>query len=260
MKSIDNIVQEEENVIIINEKNKKWLIKAIHGKKFSMHTGEINLSDIIGLEYGTQIQTHLEKKLWVVKPTIADYIMKIKRNTQIIYPKDLGYLLVSTGIQPGSRVLEAGTGSGALTSLLGLIVKPGHVYTYEVREEFIETAQNNLKKAGVEKNVTIKLKNAVEGFDEKDIDAVFLDLGDPWNLIDQAHDSLKGGGMISVITPTYNQAEKVVYKMNNTFIDIDTGEIYLRRILAREGKTRPATTMIAHTALITTGRKANQKK
>jgi len=245
-----------ETVLLIDKRGRKWLVIAQKGRKFSLDVGEIDLEDLIGKTPGSSITTHLGKKLWILRPTLEDLIMKYRRPTQIIYPKDLGYLLIKSGIGRGSIVVEAGTGSGVLTTVLAWIVHPeGHVYSYEVREEFIEIAKRNLERSNLLEYVTIKQADVTQGIEEKNVDAVFLDFGEPWKAIDTAYDALKGGGVIAVITPTYNQAEKVVEAMGDRFIDIETVEIFLRKILVRKGKTRPNTRMIGYTALLTTGRK-----
>lgn len=256
MDAMRQVINSGDLVLLIDSKGRKWLIKALEGKRISLDIGELELGELIGSSYGEAVKTHLGHKLWALKPSLEDLIMKYKRPTQIIYPKDLGYLAVKSGIGPGSRVVEAGTGSGALTTLLAWMVQPnGHVYSYEVRREFIEVALENLNKAGLEKYVTIKNKNVVEGIEEREVDAVFLDFDEPWKAIKHAYEALKGGGFIAVITPTFNQAEKVVEEMRGRFIDIETVEIFLRRILIRPGKSRPHARMIGYTALLTTAKK-----
>ena len=163
---------------------------------------------------------------------------------------------VKSGIKSGSIVVEAGTGSGALTSLLAWIVRPnGHVYSYEIRDEFIKIAKENLSKADLLQYVTIKRGDVLEGIDERNVDAVFLDIGEPWRAVDVAYDALKGSGFLGIITPTYNQAERVIEAMRDKFIDVETVEIFLRKMLVRPGRTRPNMRMIGFTALLTTGRK-----
>lgn len=255
MGEVNDIVAEGDPVILLDKRGKKWLVTAGSGKS-GLDIGNIDLKELVGKRWGDRIDTHLGEPVWVLKPTLEDFIMKYQRPTQIVYPKDLGFIFIRSGIKCGSVVVEAGTGSGALTTLLAWAVHPeGHVYSYEIREDLIEVAKRNLERAGMLRYVTIKNKDISSGIDERDVDAIFLDLGDPWKAVDPAYDALKGGGSLVVITPTYNQAEKVIEKMKGNFVDIETVEIFLRRILVRPGKTRPDTRMVAFTALITTGRK-----
>jgi tRNA (adenine57-N1/adenine58-N1)-methyltransferase len=254
----DNIIKEGDNVLLYTSKGKTWLVKAEVGAKVHTHLGIIELSNIIGKEFGEVFETTLSAKIVALKPYLVDYLMKSARNTQIVYPKDIGFIIMETGLCPGSIVVEAGTGSGVLTTAIASHVRPnGHIYTYEVRDEFIEIAEKNLIKAGVRDYVTIKNKDASLMFDEKNVDIAIIDVGDPWKLAKPAYDSLKGGGAISAVLPTMNQAEKLASELRNLgFIDIYTVELMLRNLEAREGMTRPSTRMIAHTAYLMFARKA----
>jgi len=180
-----------------------------------------------------------------------------KRGTQIVYPKDAAYIALHVGIGPGSRVVEAGTGSGALTAVLAHFVKPtGRVYTYEVRREFLEIAKRNLKRAGLDEYVEFKLKDIRKGIDEQDLDAVVLDMPDPWNVAPLAYEALSSGGAIACFVPTVNQMEKVAAALAKTgFIKIDAVELLERHYKAVLGETRPLSMMIGHTGFIIIGKK-----
>lgn len=254
----DNIVKEGDNILLYTSKGKSWLVKAKLDGKVHTHIGIVELSNIIGKEYGEVFETTLAAKIVVLKPNIIDYVMKSIRNTQIVYPKDIGLIVMETGLCPGSVVVEAGTGSGVLTTALASFVRPsGHVYTYEIRYDFIEIAKKNLAKVDVENFVTIKNKDASLGFDEKDVDIAMIDVGDPWKLAKPAYYALKGSGSFAAILPTMNQAEKLASELRNLgFINIHTEELLLRNLEVRDGMTRPSTRMIAHTAYLMFARKA----
>lgn len=244
-------------MLIYFTNKKKWLVKVSADKKLHTHLGYIELGSLIGKEYGSSVKTSLGERLWILKPTIIDLIFKAERKTQIVYPKDLGMIATMTGISSGSIVVEAGTGSGALTTFIANLVKPnGHVFSYEIRPEFIEIAMRNIDKAGLSNFVTIKQADAKEGFNEKNVDAVIIDVGDPWTLVRVAWDALKGGGVIASISPTMNQVEKLVAELVNTgFVNIESLELLLRNLEARTGMTRPSFRMIGHTAYLTFARK-----
>jgi tRNA (adenine57-N1/adenine58-N1)-methyltransferase len=183
--------------------------------------------------------------------------MKSERNTQIVYPKDLGYIAIRSGIQNGSKVLEIGTGSGALTTFLASIVKPnGHVYTYDINPEFMKIAKKNLVKSKMDEYVTMTEYDIRNGISLQEFDAAIIDLGDPWTVVENVYKVLKGSGAFLAICPTMNQAEKTAISLkNNYFTDIECVEILIRNIEAREGMTRPSMRMIGHTTYLIFARK-----
>ncbi len=244
-------------VLLIYDRKRRWLLKAEEGKKHHTHRGVVNFDDIIGKPYGTTVLSNLNHKFYVVRPTPMDLILKMQRATQIIYPKDIGLILLNTGIGPGSRVVEAGTGSGALTSILANYVKPtGRVYSYENREEFLIIARRNLEKAGITNYVELKNKDILEGIEEEQIDAVILDIATPWQVVKLAYNALIGGGHFASYSPTIEQVQKTVKELKKEkFIDLRTLECIERYINVEEGKTRPETRMIGHTAFLTFARK-----
>ncbi len=193
-----------------------------------------------------------------LKPTLRDYIFKMQRRTQISYPKDIALILMFSGVGPGSRVVEAGTGTGALTSALAFYVKPsGHVYSYEVRSEFVEMALKNLKRAGVSEYVDFKNSDVTEGIDEEEVDALVLDMATPWLVVPHAHSALKGSGVLVSFSPTIDQVVKTVEALKeNGFVAIETFESLMRGMQIVRGKTRPQTLMTGHTGYITFARKA----
>lgn len=244
-------------VLLYHTINKKWLIKVEEEKKMHTHLGIIDISSIIGLEYGMTITTSLDKKIYLIQPTIYDYIMKSERNTQIVYPKDLGYIALRSGIQNGSKVIEVGTGSGALTTFLASIVKPnGHIYSFDINPKFMRTAKKNLAKSNMSDYVTMNEYDIRNGISLQDFDAAIIDLGDPWTIVENIYKVLKGSGSFLAICPTMNQAEKTATSLkSNCFTDIECVEILIRNIEAREGMTRPSMRMIGHTTYLIFARK-----
>jgi tRNA (adenine57-N1/adenine58-N1)-methyltransferase catalytic subunit len=186
--------------------------------------------------------------------------MKSERKTQIVYPKDFGYIVARTGLKNGSKVLEVGTGSGALATFMASIVKPeGHIYSFDVNSEFMEIAKRNLEKAGMEKYVTMRQHDPHQGVDILDADVATVDLGDPWTVVHQVYDALKGGGSFVAICPTMNQIEKTATQLKKSgYADIDCVELMIRNIEAREGMTRPSMRMIGHTTYLVFARKVEK--
>ena len=175
--------------------------------------------------------------------------MKVKRQTQIIYPKDIGMILVKSCIFPGAKVIESGIGSGALTTALANFVRPnGKVYSYERNEEFLKNAQKNLQKNGLDAWVEFNNMEITDHYPQKDADFIMIDIGSPWELIDAAYNSLKGGARLATICPTFEQLTKMVFSLEEKgFINIESEEILVRKILVRRGKTRPEQRMPSHT-------------
>ncbi len=245
-------------VLFFYQASKNWLTKIEKNKKLHTHIGIIDFDQVLGLEYGSSIVTPKQKRVFLMEPTIFDFVMKSDRKTQIVYPKDLGYIAIRTGLKSGSNVLEIGTGSASLTTFFASLVgTSGHVFTYDVNEEFMEIARKNLKKSDMEKNVSMYNRDIMkEGLELSEIDVAIIDLGDPWNVLHIVHKCLKSSGSVAIICPTMNQLEKTSKHMNEIgFTDIESTEILIRNIEAREGKTRPSMRMIGHTTYLLFGRK-----
>ena len=252
------IVNEGASVLLYLDRRRTYLVTVERGKSLHTHKGFIQLDALIGKEYGTKIASSMGVEFVALRPTVRDHVFKMLRKTQITYPKDIALIVMFSGIGPGSRVVEAGTGTGALTSALAFYVKPtGRVYSYEIREDFVETALKNLKKAGVLEYVDLKNKDITEGIDEREVDAVVLDLATPWLVVPHAYSALKGSGTLVSFSPTIDQVVKTVEALKeNGFVDIDTVECLMRRMQVERGKTRPQTLMTGHTGYITVARKA----
>ena len=253
-------IKNNSPVLFYFNPSKKWLVKISKKDELHTHIGVLKHADAIGKEYGSKLVTNKDKYVYLLKPTMYDYVMKIQHGTQIVYPKDLGYIVARAGIQNGQKIVEIGTGSASLTSFVASIVKPrGHVYTFDVDENFMKIAAKNLKKSGMEKYVTqqkLDIKTSKK-IPVEDADVALIDLGDPWTVIPQVRKMLKGSGAVFAICPTMNQLEKLTISLiENEFTDIESTEHILRTIDAREGKTRHSFQGIGHTTYLCFARKA----
>jgi tRNA (adenine57-N1/adenine58-N1)-methyltransferase len=250
-------ISENDYVLLYLTQRKTYLVRIEAGKTFHTHKGFIKFDDLIGKDYGSTILSSLGIEFVALKPLLRDYVMKSARQTQITYPKDIALIVMFSGIGPGSRVVEAGTGTGALTTALAQYVKPnGKVYSYEIREEFQKSAEKNLRRAGVIDAVELKNKDITAVIDERDVDSVVLDLATPWLVVPHAYVSLKPCGTIVSFSPTIDQVVKTVEALKeHSFVDVETVECLMRGMQIEKGKTRPQTLMTAHTGYITFARK-----
>ena len=159
---------------IVGRSHFHHIVKIEEGKEIQSHKGILKMDDLIGLRWGSVVKSHNGNTFFVLQPALNDIIKDTPRNTQILYPKDIGFLLLSLAVGPGKIVVEAGTGSGALTTAFAYSVGPtGHVYTYEARKEMQDVAIKNLKKNYLDDRVTFTLRNVEEGFNEVNADSLF---------------------------------------------------------------------------------------
>jgi len=216
------IIQEGDLVQLVGTGGKNFILKMSPGRRFETHRGIVYHDELIGKPWGSTVLSHLGRTFMLLQPSLADLINEIKRNTQIMYPKDIGFLLVMMGIGPGQHVIEAGTGSGSLTTALAFAVGPqGRVTTYEIRDEMQYLAKKNLANLGLDDRVTFKLRDIAEGFDERNGDALFLDVSNPYDYLPQVREALKPGGFFGCILPTTNQVSKMLIALtreNYSFI------------------------------------------
>lgn len=261
------IIKENDLIFLILDNKRRWLIQAKPDQNFHSHKGIIEFNDIIGKKFGSVVFSKpLETqgyKFFVLKPLPSDYVLYMTRKTQIIYPEDAGMILLYSGIGPGSVVIEAGCGSGALTCILGNYVRPnGHIYSYDIREKSLKRATANVVKANLEGVVTIKYGDLLkEDLKHENVDAVVLDLATPWDVIDRIKKNLKFSGTLVSFSPTIEQVKKTVFMMKkNDFVEVNTYELIKRKIQVKENATRPEVRMIGHTGYLSFGRKIENIK
>lgn len=239
-------------VQIVSVTNKMYFFRLEPGGQFQIHRGVINHDDMIGIPWGSQVYTHIGSPHYLLQPSLADLLREIKRSTQILYPKDIGFILVTMNIGPGIRVVEAGSGSGALTTALAWAVgSEGKVISYEIREDVQNLAAKNLKRVGLDDIVVLKLRDIGEGFDETAVDALFLDVPNPHDYMAQVRAALKPGGYFGSILPTTNQVSELLTALHRyDFAFVDVCEILLRYYKPTPTRLRPTDRMVAHTGYL----------
>ena len=222
-------------------------------KDFHTTEGIISKKDLKKKD-GSIVKTNTGKEFLVFSSSFIDDYRRIKRIPQIIPLKDIGIIAAETGIGKQSRVVDAGTGSGALACFIAHLVK--EVISYEINKEYIQIAKQNIKQLGL-KNVKVKEKNIYKEIDEKDLDLVVLDLPEPWNAIRSAEKALKVGGFLVSYSPTIPQVMDFVNTISNNpnFIVIKTIEMIERKWDVYQRKVRPKSEGIGHSGFLTFVRK-----
>ena len=253
------MLKEGDMVLLYHEKN-NYMIPFRDKQSFHTNKGSVKLES--PMEYGDKVLSNIGETFYLLRPSLTDWMMKVRRATTIIYPKEAGTILLELGIQNGSRVVEIGTGSGSLTTLMSRIVgEKGHIFSFERKEENLEKARKNVEKLGNTSNVTFELKDPAEegGFGVTDIDAIFLDVPMPWTLVTAAHDALKSGAHLGSLSPNIEQVQRTVETLEaNGFVRIRVQENLVRNIRVKKKLTRPYDRMIGHTGYLVFAQKVKE--
>jgi tRNA (adenine57-N1/adenine58-N1)-methyltransferase catalytic subunit len=238
--------------LLVGLRHKHFIFPLIPGGSFHTHRGILNHDELIGKPWGSQVFSHQGSPFFMLQPSLSDLLVDLKRSTQIMFPKDIGFILTSLSVGPGQTVLEAGTGSGSMTVALAYTVGPqGKVITYERRPEFQALARKNLARLGLDGQVDFKLGDIADGISETNVDSVFLDVPNPWDYIPQVRLALKPGGFFCNLVPTFNQVEKLLYALRREhFAFIEVCELLMRYYKPEPTRLRPTNRMVAHTGYL----------
>ena len=233
--------------MILDERGKKYVLKP--GEDFQSDLGIVSAEVLDNAGIGDEVKSHLDHTFKIVKPNINDFIDVMDRRCSILLKKDIGLVLAHTGLGAGSRVVDAGTGAGAIALNFGNVVgSEGEVFTYEIREDFAEVAQIE--------NIHVKNQNIKDGIDENNLDLIFLDLPKPFEIFEEVQESLNVGGWLAVYAPYIDQAEisyRIAKKLG--FYDIEIIEILERGLEVRTQGVRPKTRMVGHSGYLVFARK-----
>lgn len=242
-------------MILLLAKDASYLVEVAHR---SLHTqnGVIDLVKLKKKKFGTKIKTHTGKEFLIVKPNVKDILEKrVKRAAQIIMPKDAALILAYTGIEPGSLIVDAGTGSAFLAIFLANYNRPGKVVTYEKDKRFIKVARKNIKAGGLSEFIKLKEKDVLKGIDERSVDLITLDLKNSHRAVKHAYKALKPGGWLAVYSPHVEQVIAVCKEIKRKdFCEVKTVENIVRGWKV-ELTTRPKTMGLMHTGFLTFARK-----
>ncbi|ACL70373.1 tRNA (adenine-N1)-methyltransferase [Halothermothrix orenii] len=238
--------------VITDRKRFKKVISIEPPHKIGLPTGQIDSKVLKDIRPGSYFEIN-GSRYYVLECDLHNFIMNdLKRRTQIVYPKDASYIIFKLDIAPGKRIGEAGTGSGALTSVFSRMVgRDGRVYTYEKRKDFIKVIKRNLAQVQEFDNVVLHNQSLEDGIEEKGLDAFFLDVREPWQVLKKVKLSLKGNGHLGLILPTTNQVSKtleVLEKLN--FYVSEVVEVLYREYKLIPERLRPDDTMVGHTGYL----------
>ena len=255
-----------ELILLVSPRGKRYLHaippEGTTGPSSEVHThdGKMLFADLASAGFGGWVRTHLGKPYRVLKPSLHDLIKGVKRQTQIMYPKEIGYLLLRLGVRPGGFIIESGTGSGGLTLALAWFVGPdGKVASYERREEFSNLAAKNLRRVGLEDRVELVCKDIEEGFDHTGAEGLFLDVRTPWDYLRHIPAAVIPGAVCGFLLPTVNQVSELLAGLaQGPFGDPEVIEILLRRWKPVPDRLRPDDRMVAHTGFLVFARCMDQ--
>ena len=250
------IVEHDDVVVLVDESLRKILVDTSGKTDKIRGIGVIDPKTLVGKTYGEKL-TIGNKLFWLLVPSLQDKLQGLHRQAQIILPRDAAHILMNCAIEPSQTVLEAGIGSGSLTIALASAVAPnGKIISYDIREEFIDHAMKNLRQASLASLVIARIKDVTEGIEEEDLDAVILDIPNPWAAVGHAWNALKIGGYLGSYSPLISQVEQTVHEIaNHPFIECKTYENIQREMIVSKHGTRPSFEMLGHTGYLTFARK-----
>ncbi len=245
-----------DQVMLIDSKDRRYLVRLEAGGEFHTHAGILPHDGIIGSEEGALLRANSGVTYRVIRPTLTDFVLKMKRGAQVIYPKDLGPLLLLADVFPGARILESGVGSGALS--MTLLRAGAQIVGYELREDFAARAEANVRDFLGEEAFSryrVEIRDCYEGVDQTDLDRVVLDLPEPWQVVPHAAKALRPGGIFVAYTPSVIQVSQLRQDLDHAgFFSAETVEILARTWHVDGLAVRPDHRMVAHTGFLTHAR------
>ncbi|HUY67228.1 MAG TPA: tRNA (adenine-N1)-methyltransferase [Acidimicrobiales bacterium] len=249
-----SILRDGDRVLLIDPKERRYLITLRRGSSFHTHVGIVGHDDLIGAPEGSAVIGSTGRRFLVVRPTLADTVLKMPRGAQVIYPKDLGAILIEADIAPGVKVLEAGVGSGALS--MALLRAGAEVVGYELREDFADRAVGNVEALlGGDVPYRVELRDVYQGIEARGLDRVVLDLPEPWQVLPHAEEAMRPGGILCAYLPSINQTAQLRSAMERSrFGMASTLEVLHRTWHIEARSVRPDHRMVGHTGFLTTAR------
>jgi len=249
-----SLLRAGEKVLLVDAKKRRYLLTLRPDAGFHTHVGIVAHNDLIGAYEGSTVLGSTGRRFLVVRPTLAETVLKMPRGAQVIYPKDLAAILMEADIAPGQTVLEAGVGSGALS--MAMLRAGASVVGYELREDFANRARNNVAAVvGDDAPYRVELRDVYDGIEERGLDRVVLDLPEPWRVVPHAEVALRSGGILCAYLPTINQTSHLRQVLEQSAFGMpSTLEVLYRTWHIEDRSVRPDHRMVGHTGFLTTAR------
>ncbi len=252
----DRLLAYGDLVLLLDQKKRRYLITLAEDDEFQSHAGVLPHAEIVGNEEGTEVATTRGQRFRAFRPTLSDYVLSMPRGAQVIYPKDLGPMLLLADIGPGVRVLESGVGSGALS--MAMLRAGAEITGYELREDFAARAAKNVRGflgAEAMSRYHVEQRDCYDGVDATGLDRIVLDLPEPWRVVPHAEGAMRRGGIIVSYSPSITQVMKFTEALGRTsFTEISTTEVLNRTWHLDGAAVRPDHRMVAHTGFLTRAR------
>jgi tRNA (adenine57-N1/adenine58-N1)-methyltransferase len=243
-------------VLLVDAKHRRYLVTLEAGAEFHSHAGFIPHDDLIGHDAGREVRSTRNSRYVVLRPTLSDFVLKMPRGAQVVYPKDIGPILMLADLHPGVKVLESGVGSGALS--MGMLRAGADIVGYELRDDFATRAQRNVRGflgEDVMDRYRIEVRDCYEGIDERDLDRIVLDLPEPWLVVPHAVEALVPSGILVAYTPQITQAAQLRHALEaHRFAQAETIEVIQRGWHIEGQAVRPNHRMVGHTGFLTHAR------
>lgn len=244
--------QPDDLVLLVSSDRKRFIVRLQRDGELHTHRGVVQHNAILDTTPGASVASHMGARFTILRPSWNEILMTLPRATQIVYPKDIGLILLKLGVAPGTRMIEAGSGSGVLTTAFARYVTPGgHLYSYEAREDMLDRARSNVQRTGLEDAVTFHQQSIEAGFEQTGVDALFLDVREPWLYLGQAAEAMAEGAFFGAIVPTVNQVVDMVSGfVGHPFTDVEVIELLERRYKPVPERVRPLDRLTAHTGFL----------
>lgn len=245
-----------ELVLLVDAKKRRYLITLAAGSEFQTHAGVVPHERLLGQPEGIQVTSTKGQRFTAYRPTLSDYILSMPRGAQVIYPKDIGPILMLADIEPGNRVFESGVGSGALS--MAMLRAGADIVGYELREDFASRATKNVGRflgEAILGRYDVHIRDSYEGLDHGGFDRAVLDLPEPWRVVPHLAGSLRPGGIVVCYSPSIIQVTHTRRALDDCgFAEASTTEILNRSWHVDGAAVRPDHRMVAHTGFLTRAR------